>query len=219
MKLEGLKVNFLGDSITAGAGTSCPEAIYHGVLKKNAGLAEVRNYGIGGTRIARQKGNEFRPKDDYVDVNSFCERYEQMEDDADLIVVFGGSNDYGHGDAPLGHFEDRTPDTFYGACHYLFEGLIKKYLGKPIVVITPMHRTTAPNYSLPGQRRDLREYVGIIREVAEYYSLPVLDLYAVSGIQPAIPEVKEKYMPDGLHPNDAGHVLMANRLQKFLENL
>ena len=29
----------------------------------------------------------------------------------------------------------------------------------------------------------------------------------------------EKYMPDGLHPNDAGHVLIANKLQKFLENL
>lgn len=219
MKLEGLKVNFLGDSITAGAGTSCPEAIFHALLKKNANLAEVRNYGIGGTRIARQKGNEFRPKDDYVDVNSYCERFDQMDDDADLIVVFGGTNDYGHGDAPLGHFEDRTPDTFYGACHYLFEGLTKKYLGKPIVVMTPMHRTAAPIYHLPGQRRDLREYVGILREVAEYYSLPVLDLYATSGIQPAIPEVKEKYMPDGLHPNNAGHVIMANKLQKFLENL
>lgn len=219
MKLAGLKVNFLGDSITFGSGTSCPEAIFHALLKKNANLAEVRNYGIGGTRIAIQKGNEFRPKDDYVDVNSFCERYDQMDNDADLIVVFGGTNDYGHGDAPLGHFEDRTPDTFYGACHYLFSGLTKKYLGKPIVVMTPMHRTAAPIYYLPGQRRDLREYVGIIREVAEYYSLPVLDLYAISGIQPAIPEVKEKYMPDGLHPNDAGHLVMADKLQKFLENL
>lgn len=219
MKLEGIKANFLGDSITFGSGTSSPEAIFHAVLKKNAGLADARNYGIGGTRIARQKGNEFRPKDGYVDVNSFCERYDQMDDDADLIVVFGGSNDYGHGDAPLGHFEDRTPDTFYGACHYLFEGLIRKYLGKTIVIITPLHRAVAPNYQLPGQRRDLREYVRIIREVAEYYSLPVLDLYAVSGLQPAIPEVKEKYMPDGLHPNDAGHVIMANKLQKFLENL
>ena len=51
------------------------------------------------------------------------------ENQVDTVFVFGGTNDYGHGDAPIGGFTDRTPDTFYGACHYLFSGLIKKYLG------------------------------------------------------------------------------------------
>ena len=59
----------------------------------------------------------------------------------------------------------------------------------------------------------------MIRRGAEYYSLPMLDLYAVSGIQPAVPVMKETYMPDGLHPNDAGHVILANKIAKFIENL
>ena len=139
MKLEGLTVNFLGDSITEGCGTSCPEAMFHAVLKRNTGLKEVRNYGIGGTRIALQTGNRQLPKDDFRDVNSYCERFDKMED-ADLVVVFGGTNDFGHGDAPIGQMSDRTPETFYGACHYLFTGLIKKYIGKPIVIITPTPR-------------------------------------------------------------------------------
>lgn len=222
MNLKGLKINFIGDSITEGVGASCPENVYHAVLKREAGLSEARNYGISATRIAIQKGSEWRPKDNYVDVNSFCERFDKMDDDADAVVVFGGTNDFGHGDAPLGCFDDRTPDTFYGACHYLFSGLIRKYLGKPVVIMTPMHRgneNANGGGSKKGDYGDLKTYVNVIREVAEFYSLPVLDLYATCGLQPVIPEIREKYMPDGLHPSDEGNAVIAHMLMKFFERL
>lgn len=222
MNLEGLKINFLGDSITQGVGASSSETVYHALLAKEAGLAEARNYGISATRFALQKGTEARPKDDYVDVNSFCERFDKMDDDADVVVVFGGTNDYGHGDAPLGGFSDRTPDTFYGACHYLFSGLVKKYLGKTIVIMTPLHRIGESRNT--GTEKTwgsgtLREYVNIIREVAEYYSLPVLDLYASSGLQPEIKEIQDNYIPDGVHPNDNGNAVIARKLKMFLQQL
>ena len=222
MKLEGLKINFLGDSITFGVGASNPDAVYHAILKREVNLAEARNYGISGTKIAIQKGTLEKPKDDYIDVNSFCERFEQMDDDADVVVVFGGTNDYGAGDAPIGTFADRTPDTFYGACHYLFSGLVKKYLGKPIVIMTPLHRLDEDRSSCPNKNADskpLRVYVNIIREVAEYYSLPVLDMYANSGIQPELKEIRDAFVPDGTHPNDAGYALIAQKLKRFLEQL
>lgn len=222
MELRGLKINFLGDSITQGVGASCEQTIYHSVLKKEADLAVARNYGISATRFALQKGTTARPKDDYVDINSFCERFEQMDDDADVVVVFGGTNDYGHGDAGIGSFSDRTPETFYGACHYLFSGLIKKYIGKTIVIMTPLHRigeTKIPEGKETGDFGILKDYVNIIREVAEYYSLPVLDLFATSGLQPEIKEIQENYIPDGLHPNDNGNAVVAHKLKKFLEQL
>ena len=222
MKLEGLKINFLGDSITEGHGTSNENAIFHAILKKETGLKEVRNYGIGGTKFALQNGTNGVPEDPYVDVNSFCERFDSMDDDADMVVVFGGTNDYGHGTAPLGGFSDRTPETFYGACHFLFSGLIKKYLGKPIVIMTPLHRAGEERntgYQKTTPSGTLKEYVDIIREVAEYYSLPVLDLFATSGIQPALKEVCDAFMPDGLHPNDAGHAIIAQKLKAFLLSL
>lgn len=221
MELKGLKINFLGDSITEGVGASSSEAVYHAVLAKEVGLREARNYGIGGTRFALQKGTKSRPKDDYVDINSFCERFEAMED-ADVVVVFGGTNDYGHGDAPIGRFDDRTPDTFYGACHYLFSGLVRKYPGKPIVIMTPLHRLgelTVPETKEPGDFGNLKRYTDIIREVAEYYSLPVLDLFASSGLQPEIREIQENYLPDGLHPNDKGNAVIAQKLKAFLQNM
>ena len=66
---------------------------------------------------------------------------------------------------------------------------------------------------------DLRGYVDAIVEIAGFYAIPVLDLYRVSGIQPRVPELKALYMPDGLHPNDAGNVRVAEKLIGFLGTL
>ena len=215
MELKGKVINFLGDSITEGTGASSPDKLFHNLIKEEYGLAAANNYGIGGSRIARQHKDTTDGNPRY-----YASRVEEMDPDADAIVVFGGTNDYGHGDAPIGCFEDRTPDTFYGACHELFEKLITKYPGKPIVVMTPLHRT---NEFSPGRNKfpntralPLVGYVDIIIEVARYYSLPVCDLYANSGIQPNVPIIREKFCPDGLHPNDAGHVIIAQRLADTL---
>ena len=66
---------------------------------------------------------------------------------------------------------------------------------------------------------ELKPFVDATRQVAEFYSLPVLDLWANYGIQPRIPVMKNMYVPDGLHPNDAGHGILANKLRSFLEQL
>ena len=66
---------------------------------------------------------------------------------------------------------------------------------------------------------NLIDYVKAIREVAEYYSIPVLDLYSLSGMQPAIDIKRSIYMPDGLHPSDKGARLIAERLYSFLSSL
>ena len=212
MDFQGKKANFLGDSITEGVGTSQASKIYLNRVQAALGLACARNYGIGGTRIAPQHfGQPERGP-------SFLERYAEMAPDADLVVVFGGTNDYGHGDAPVGRFEDRTPATFYGACHLLMQGLIQRYPKATIVFLTPLHRLSEDQPS-PGNGLPLSAYVAIIKEVAGYYALPVLDLYAVSGIQPNVPVIQAQYCPDGLHPNDAGHARIASRLAGFLQAL
>ena len=212
MKLNGIKANFLGDSITEGVGTTCHENTYHQLIAKNYGLAEARNYGISGTRFAKQyKPTVDNPRFDL----DFCGRVEEMDADADLIVVFGGTNDFGHGDAPFGKFEDRTKDTFCGACHELMTKLISKYPDATIVIMTPLHRISEDIPSV-GNARPLSDYVEMIKKTAEFYSLPVMDLWSASGIQPRVDIIKDKYCPDGLHPNDAGHAKMAERIAGFL---
>ena len=186
---------------------------FHALLAKKYGMT-ARNYGIGGTRFAHQLTPSANPRWDM----SFSDRFSEMEDDAELVVLFGGTNDFGHGDAPIGNSDDRDPSTFYGACHFIMKGLIEKYPEAVIVVMTPLHR--ASEERVRGEETlYLKRYVEIIKEVAEYYSLPVIDLWAISGIQPKVDVIKTKYCPDGLHPNDAGHVLMAERIGNFLERL
>ncbi len=213
MQLEGKKIVFLGDSITEGVGASAIENRYTDVFAKITDIRESVNYGISATRIARQQKIE----DAYVDTHAFTERFEQMDDDADIVVVFGGTNDYGHGDATFGTLGDRTIDTYCGAVHVLMSGLIKKYPTAVIVFMTPLHREGEyiPN---PTTGKELKAYVDVIKTIAEYYSIPVLDLYATAGIYPDIEEQKERLCPDGLHPNDAGSRIIAERLKYFLES-
>lgn len=219
MELKNKIAVFLGDSITEGAGTSCEENRYYNILKKKYGLKEAIGYGVGGTRLAIQKQPSASPKYDQF----FSMRADEMTEDADIVVVFGGTNDYGHGDAPLGTFFDKTPYTFYGACHELYKKLIEKYPQSIIVIVTPLHRVDEMNPRGEGNKLEdvapLSVYVDIIKEVARYYSLPVCDLYANSGLQPNVSVIKEKYIPDGLHPNDKGNEIIAERLGEFLKSI
>ena len=135
-------------------------------------------------------------------------------------VAFGGTNDYGHGDAPMGKFEDRTEETFYGACHALMAYLSVTFAGKPVIFMTPLHRTGEDGKVVNGIKteRRLKDYVDAEKRVAEYYAIPVLDLFAESGMQPNLERHAELFFVDGLHPNDAGYARIAEKLGKYLEN-
>ncbi|MBR3928369.1 MAG: SGNH/GDSL hydrolase family protein [Clostridia bacterium] len=219
MILKGAVINFLGDSITQGVGASAIENRFTDVLEREFELKKANNYGISGSRIARQKVMSGVPSD-----RDYCMRMEEMDEAADAVVVFGGTNDYGHGQADIGTPNDRTPETFYGACHYLMNGLLDRFCGKPILILTPLHRTDEDNPKGSGSYKPedvapLKEYRRILMEVAQFYALPVLDLYAVSGIQPENKTCMERLLPDGLHPSDEGHRLIAMKIGNFLKTL
>ena len=219
MELKGKKVLFLGDSITEGVGVSCIENTYWNVFGRNTG-AIVKGYGISGTRIAPQRAPEREGAESMAQY--FGSRVEGMDPDADVIVVFGGTNDFGHGDAPLGSMADREETSFCGALHCLCRKLLAKYPTAEIVVMTPLHRggeeDPINNFGLRNVT-NLAGYVRAIREVAEFYAIPVLDLYRMGGITPEITVMRETYMPDWLHPGDAGAARIASRLEGFLKTL
>ena len=219
MELSGKKIVFLGDSITQGCGTSDISKVYWNVIAQRTG-AKCYGYGISGTRIAPQRiPTAERPWEDQY----FGSRVEQMEPDADVVVVFGGTNDFGHGDAAFGHLTDRTNDTFCGAFHLLLQKLIERYPDAKIVVMTPMHRLSEDEayYNELGMRRQgkLVRYVDAIKEIAGFYGAAVVDLFRQCQIQPRVDIMRQKYMPDGLHPNDAGNDMVADCLLRVLEEV
>ena len=101
-KWYGKTINVLGDSITYGVGTSSSAAIFTTLLANMTG-ATVNNYGISGTKIAG------------TDSSSFNNRFPSICDNVDLIIVFGGTNDYWHKEIALGEFDSTDTSTFCGA--------------------------------------------------------------------------------------------------------
>ena len=168
MELKGKKILFLGDSITEGCGASDVSKCFVSLIAEKEG-AECVNYGIGGTRIARQ----LKPSAESIWDRDYLSRVPEMDEEADVVVVFGGTNDFGHGDTPIGKFEDRCVHSFYGALHMLYIALIEKYPAADIVVLTPLHRLNEDNPYGDGFKQvptaPLKKYVEIVKEVAEYY--------------------------------------------------
>ena len=207
-----MKINFLGDSITEGWGASSPEKGFV-TLVGNALNCEVNNYGIGGTRLAIQKEPSAEPKWDL----DFCSRVNNMDKDVDIVFVFGGTNDYGHGDAPFGEFGDQDPHTFYGAVDYIINQLLLNYKKEQIVFILPLYRANENNPRGDGYKisplKTLQDYREAIIKVLLKYSIKILDIKDDIGKAEGNP-----LFIDGLHPNDAGYQKIAALVIQYINN-
>lgn len=212
MELKGKVINFLGDSVTGGCKVKDPSMVYHQIIaRKMECTANV--YGEGGSCFARETTEEEAKKWP----PSFCDRIADMDPNADVNVVFGCQNDYSHCTAPIGTPDDRTPDTFYGACHYIIKTILEKYPCKPLIFMTPVHYQAEMLENEHG--RIFKDYIDIVREVCEMYAIPVCDLFANSGIVPMLESQRPLLIPDGDHPNDLGHEIIASRFIGFVSTL
>ncbi|MBR1582513.1 MAG: SGNH/GDSL hydrolase family protein [Spirochaetales bacterium] len=222
MELKGKTIDFLGDSLTEGLYLKDNGNRYDNYIARTCGLKKANNYGIGGTRIAFQSRPSEKAKHDL----DFCGRCYLMDPDADIIVVFGGTNDYGHGDAPFGKIGDKERTTFCGAVDYLINKIRELYPSAKLVMVTPGHRfddaTTPPidKYQRLGiEGRQLEDYVDAMVRIAKSYDVPILNLLEKLDIDPKKPEDREKYTRDGLHYNDLGHVKLGECVAQFLKSL
>ena len=218
MRLEGIKMGVLGDSITEGVGVTDLSNMYYNRILRECGIRELYIDGIGGSRIARQQKPSENPRWDL----NFISRVDDIDEDCDLVVVFGGTNDFGHGDAPMGCPNDRTEDTFWGACHVICEKLVNRFPKSQIVFMSPLHRLNEDSIYGSGKltpEGSLYDYAEVIKTVTRKYSIAFLDKLQVSGMTPNVPIQQELFMPDGIHPNDAGQGKIAERLKGFLLSL
>ncbi len=208
-------INFLGDSITEGHGATSTEKRYASVASRLLNAKE-QNYGIGGTRIAPQYGVTDPTRYD-LDFNL---RLIRMSKQCDLVVVFGGTNDFGHGDAPFGEQDDTDESTFCGAVYCLFDKLRKKYPTQPIVVILPLHRREEDNpqktIKVRGEAKILHCYNEEIERQAKRFGYHVLDLWNEPRLNPHVECGKENF-DDMLHPSDSGHQLLGELLAEYIK--
>ena len=203
---------FMGDSITAGL-TATQGKLYWNVLQQKLGFKKVDGMGVAGSciSITSDYGSQYSP---------ISTRWNTIPD-SDLIVIFAGTNDYGH-DTPIGSISDATDISFYGALNVIISGLMNLYPTRRIAFMTPLHRllnTTYPDTTPNGQGKTLKDYVDAIKNVCEKYGIPVIDAFSFVGINPVIPNMQDDYFNDNVHINDSGHSLLADRIISKIEEL
>lgn len=219
MDINGKIISFLGDSITEGVGVADQNNRFDNRLLGRYAI-KTFNYGISGTRISYQS-KPCRPCGNPQFDLYFCGRCTKINPKSDVIVVFGGTNDYGHGDAPFGSFEDTMPDTYCGAVRYLIRKLKELYPNAKLVFMTPARRQGCDTVKAPvsPDKKMLIDYVDAMIKIAGDENVSVLDLYRNLGINPEIESERTKYTADGLHFNDLGHGVIADKLDNFLATL
>lgn len=221
MPYANKKLTFLGDSITSGGTTSNGKQAFSYVdyLKDYLG-AEITNKGLSGSVIT--EGNVENQ------TQSFVSRSNQIQDQ-DFVTIFGGINDFWF-NSPLGSMEDSSDNvkTFYGALKFLVENLSKKNPVAHFLFITPLKecKEGAPHTYEDNNKLVLHknragfteeDYVNAIKEVAAYYSVPVLDLFNSSNMNPYI-ESQRQYFADDLHPNRLGAQRLALLISQVINN-
>lgn len=198
-----LKINALGDSMTAGAVVQDKNNLYFNVVGILCDAQAVRNYGENGTTMAG------------IMPSNFVDRSMFMDKDANLILVLGGTNDF-YFNIPIGTDFDRNYFTFYGAMHMLCSRLKMVYPDSDIVFMTPLHRADEFG-EVNDNGNTLEEYATVILQVCSEYGIPVIDLYHEENLN--FGTNKELYMPDGLHPDDLGQMAIGYYVADCLKNL
>jgi lysophospholipase L1-like esterase len=198
--LDGKKINFLGDSYVAGH-TAGSKITWNYMLAQKHNMT-WRNYGINGNGIVANRGS-----------TPMIERYTQMDNDADYVVVVGGKNDY-NAQLDLNSFKDGVAN--------LISGLVTKYPGKKICFFTPWY---VPQSILEANNNGgaipLIDYVNAIEEVCKTYSIPCFNSNR-SGVLMWDATFRTNYClspTDISHLNEAGHRLFLNAAEKFIESI
>lgn len=205
-------IAFLGDSITYGYGLEDPTVAYPYLVARRLGL-EIENYGITGTLVAKAGLNTEDGKD-------FVSRI-SLVDDADIAVVFGGTNDYFWSDTPISGGENDA--YFEHALGTLCRHIQEVRKGKLTLFVTPYPHNGIGNYEggehwkTASSRHDtdeknftgstLADYAAVIEKVCNEYGIPCLNLHENFNFD------WQRDTLDGCHPNKAGHVRLADAIE------
>ena len=207
------KIACLGDSITQAANLESMEDYqqysYPTKLAEILGAEEVVNLGIGGSSIGRYWQD------------AFVDRYMDIPEDTDLILVMGGTNDgFCLHRENVGNFEERSPRTLIGDLDELMRGLKENYPDAEVVFVTPL-----PNVLHDILRKDRPELmsqrviVDSMIALAKEYEFDVIDLYDSNLLDSHDAAVISNYMPDGVHCNPDGYQILAEHIAADLIRL
>lgn len=225
----GKRVAFLGDSITDKIHVGTTKN-YWEFLKDFMGI-EYFVYGINGAQWNGILGQAQKLK-------------EEHPDDIDAIFIFAGTNDF-NGSVLLGQWWNMTTEivnkdgvvalkprrvlstdtsTLCGRINTAMQFIRQNFPVQQIVLMTPIHRgfaTFGPENVQPEETfansigRYVEEYVDVVRQAADMWSTPLVDLFRIANLHPLTPSHSQFFndpQTDLLHPNASGHGRMAKAI-------
>ena len=186
----GKKITILGDSISCGA--------YPGILKELT-EGEIQNLAVSGSLLA----------------GGITGKVSQVAEDADVVIVFGGTNDYWHKNTPIGAADSTDSRTFVGALRYIHTYLkAERPMAQLLFVFPPDQTFQGKPCTTDFGYGTLDDFRAAFLNYCETEGVPYLDLGETefdSG----------QHSGDGVHPNGAGHRIIAraiyDRMQEGLE--
>ena len=214
--LKGVRWCAFGDSLTAPstlANMDNPNN-YVDYVSESLGL-DVTNCGYGGSGYIKTE-------------NSFVNRVSDIPEDTEVLTVFGSFNDYEYIETSLGVMGDSATNTIYGCMRLFFDAVFARCPDIIVGIILPTKWGYLSEQKDTAASAKCDLYIKALLETAEYYSLPVLDLYHQSNLRPWDSDFASKYYKDDdsngvantVHPLGEAHKkFIAPKVESFIKSI
>jgi lysophospholipase L1-like esterase len=196
----------VGDSITAGVGASSSAKNYPSLLQGLFGNSvQVKNFGhSGATMLGPGYGDTpYVQQSEYTAATDFVDNAGAGAV-VDVIVILGANDS-----KPYNWDQQGKPAQYLKD----YQALVEHFAGlssKPVVYVAyPLATGNSPCCEIRGDVIHDQE-LPLILQLATEKHLPIIDLNTPTTNHP-------EYFGDGVHPNDAGYVVMANLVKKGLD--
>lgn len=193
----GKKITILGDSISSGAFVDISSA-YPAVLKELSG-AQIQNLAVSGSLLA----------------GGITGKVSQVPQDAELVIVFGGTNDYWHKKVHIGSADSTDSKTYVGALRYILNWLRTERPQAQLLFVFPPDQTYGgkPSSTDFGYGT-LDDFRAAFLNFCQSEQVHWLDL-GKTEFDAA------QHSSDGVHPTATGHQIIAqavfDRMKQGLE--
>ncbi len=208
-EFSNLTFTAFGDSITYGADLIIGGRVenpYPTLVSNILGLKSYENKGVSGATLCSNNLN----------LTCMTDVITSYTSETDIIGVLGGVNDFNR-ELPLGDIDDTGTSTIYGSLHVSMSYLSENYSDAFVFYMTPykeyFHGVLWSDDNSQGY--NLQDVANAIKEVAEIYNIPVLDLLELGGFE----DVMYDEDCDGIHPNQNFITnVMAPQIAKFIQD-
>lgn len=219
-KFDKKTVVLLGDDAFYGSGSNniSTDSIA-ALLRSRYGMNIINDRAKEGATISKYSLDTLSDKCILSQINNIGSEFAKV----DYAVILAGSHDWAQSISNLGLNDSNSTlneDTFRGALAKSISDILSTNPNVKLLICTPFYRgrlndgdkKDADNYMVNDKY--LRDFVNVMIDVADYYHIPLLNLYSTSGINKF---TESTYLKDGLLLNNNGHDLIADKIYNAME--